>query len=120
MDKLAREIVPSEMKNVRIDIDEFISLFNEGKCEFIDIRVPMETKVWQMNFGLKIPANELPERLDELPKDKLVVLACPRSDRSNMARMYLASQGYKSKYLDGGLLGLMAALKGGSAKKIKI
>jgi len=113
-------VVPSEMKNMRIEIDKFIELYNEGKCELVDVRVPMETKVWQVNFGLKIPANELPQRLDELPKDRLIVVACPKSDRSNMARTWLATQGFEVKYLSGGLLGLMDALKGGKAKSIKL
>jgi len=98
MQEFIKNVIPSEMKNMRIEIDEFIELYNEGKCELVDVRVPMETKVWQVNFGLKIPTSELPERLDELPKDKLIVVACPKSDRSNMARMWLATQGFdKSK-----------------------
>jgi len=120
MQDIIKNVVPAEMKNMRIEIDEFIELYNEGKCELVDVRVPMETKVWQVNFGLKIPAPELPERLDELPKDKLIVVACPKADRSNMARTWLATQGYEVKYLSGGLLGLMDHLKGGLAKKIKI
>ncbi|WP_353663146.1 rhodanese-like domain-containing protein [Hydrogenimonas sp. SS33] len=120
MDTFPLNIVPSEMKNMRIEIDEFIDLYNEGKAELVDIRVPMETKVWQVNFGLKIPAPELPERLEELPKDKLLVVACPKSDRSNMARTYLASKGFDVRYLAGGLLGLMDRLKGGKAKDLKL
>jgi len=120
MHEFVKNVVPAEMKNMRIEIDEFIELYNEGKCELVDVRVPMETKVWQVNFGLKIPAPELPERLDELPKDKLIVVACPKADRSNMVRTWLATQGYEVKYLSGGLLGLMDHLKGGLAKKIKI
>jgi len=114
------KVVPSEMKNMRIEIDEFIELYNKGKAELIDIRVPFETKVWQVNFGLQIPANELPERLDELPKEKLLVVACPKTDRSNMVRTYLVEQGFDVKYLMGGLLGLMDRLKGGKAKDIRI
>lgn len=74
----------------------------------------------QVNFGLQIPAPQLPEYLDELPKDKLIVVACPKSDRSNMTRMWLATQGFEVKYLVGGLLGLMDHLKGGKAQSIKI
>ena len=120
MQEFIKNVIPSEMNNMRIDVDEFIELYNEGKCELVDVRVPMETQVWQVNFGLQIPANELPERLDELPKEKLIVVACPKSDRSNMARMRLATQGFEGKYLSGGLLGLMDALKGGKAKSIKL
>ena len=113
-------IVPSEMKNMRIEIEEFIELYNRGEAELVDVRVPFETVVWQLNFGLKIPAPELPERQSELPKDKLIVVACPHSDRSNMARTYLASKGFNVKYLAGGLIGLMERLKGGKAKDLKI
>lgn len=120
MKEFIKEVVPSNMSNMRIEIDEFIELYNEGKCELVDIRMPMETKVWQMNFGLKIPAPELPENLDKLPKDKLIVVACPKADRANMARTWLASEGFEVKYLMGGLLALMDSLKGGKAKSIKI
>lgn len=120
LDQFARQIVPSAMSEARIGIDEFIASYNAGECELIDVRVPYETAVWQVNFGLRIPADQLPERLTDLPKDKLLVVACPQSDRSNMARSYLAQKGYKTKYLMGGLLGLMDALKGGAALKIKI
>ena len=119
MQPFIKDVIPSKMNDMRIEIDEFIELYNEGKCELVDIRVPMETKVWQVNFGLQIPAPELPERLGELPKDKLLVVACPKSDRSNMARMWLSTQGFEVKYLSGGLLGLMEHLKGGKAKMIK-
>jgi len=119
MQEFIKDVVPSNMSNMRIELDAFIELYNEGKCELVDVRVAMETKVWQVNFGLKIPAPELPERLDELPKDKLIVVACLKSDRSNMARMWLGTQGFEVKYLSGGLLGLMEHLKGGKAKMIR-
>ena len=120
MNTFPMNIVPSEMKNMRIQIDEFIELYNKGEAELVDVRVPFETRVWQVNFGLQIPAPELPEHLEELPEDKLIVVACPHADRSNMARTYLASKGYNVKYLAGGLIGLMERLKGGKAKDLKL
>lgn len=116
----AHSIVPQEMKNIRISSNDFIAAYNRGEAELVDIRVPAETRVWSLNFGLRIPANELPERLSELPGDKLLVVACPMTDRSNMARTYLASQGFRVKYLQGGLLGLMERLKGVLAEDIGI
>jgi len=118
MKDFARKIIPSEMKNMYIGIEEFIKLYNEKKCILLDIRVPFETKLWQVNFALEIPANELPDRLDELPKDKLIVTACPRNNRSNMASTYLKSEGFEAKYLEDGLLKLLEHLKGGKAKDI--
>jgi len=112
LDTLPSQAVPALMKDVRISIDAFLTAWNDGTCEFIDIRVPSETRVWKMGFGLQIPANELSERLDELPRDKLLVIACPNSDRSNIVRAYLTAKGFNAKYLNGGLLGLTDKLKG--------
>ncbi len=120
MDDFARNITPKAMNNARISANAFIKAYNEGAAELVDVRVPTETAVWQMNFGLKIPANELPERLEELPKDKLLVIACPHTERSSMAYTYLTSQGFQARYLEGGLLGLVDRLKGGGAKDIHL
>lgn len=116
--ELARRAVPADMGTVRISIEAFVKAYNLGEAELVDIRVPEEIAVWQINFGLRIPANELPERLAELPRDKLLVVACPMTDRSNMVRSYLAAEGYDAKYLQGGLLGLMDYLKGARAGEI--
>ncbi len=119
-DAFSRTIIPQEMPNARISVDDFIKAYNAQEAELLDIRVPMETAVWQLNFGLKIPANELPEKLEQLPKGKLIVVACPMTDRSNMARSYLLSKGFDVTYLQGGLLSLMDRLKGGRARDIGI
>ncbi len=118
MEKIIKNVIPSKMGEMQIDIEEFITLYNEKKCEILDIRIPMEMRVWQLNFGLKIPAPELPERLEELPKDKLIIVACPRANRSNIVHNYLVTKGFKARYLNDGLLGLMNYLKGDKAKEI--
>jgi len=120
MENIIKQTTPQNMSNVMIDIEDFIKLYNENKVEIVDVRVTMEVKAWQLNFGLQIPANELPFRLEELPKDKIIVCACPMSDRSIIARTYLTSIGIESKYLRGGLLDLMGRLKGGKTKDINI
>ena len=120
MEEMIRKVVPSEINSMNIEIEDFIALYNDGKCELVDVRVPFETAVWKMNFGMFIPANELPDNLDKLPKDKLLVVACPKTTRSMMARMYLASKGYEVKWLVDGLTGLTEYLKGGKAKSITI
>jgi len=59
----------------------------------VDIRFPEETRAWRMGFGLFIPLNELPKRYQELPKDKIIVTACPHKDRSALAMAYLRTKG---------------------------
>jgi len=83
----------------------------------VDIRFPEETKAWKMGFGLFIPLNELPRRFRELPKDKIIVTACPHKDRSAIAMAYLRTKGYNERYLTDGLSGLAENLRGDNAKE---
>ncbi len=78
--------------------------------------VSEEYKAYSFGFIKNIPLNELPGRLDELDKAKIVVTACPHYDRAELARTYLKLQGYQSKYLTDGLLGLAEYLRGDKAK----
>ena len=120
MQEFIRNVVPEKMNDLGIEIEDFIALYNEDQCELVDIRVPKETRVWQVNFGLRIPAPELPERLSELPRDRLIVVACPKTTRASMTQIWLSAQGYNVKYLYGGLTGLVDYLKGGKAKAIHV
>ena len=102
--------------DMKIDSKKLITLLAEKKAVLVDIRFPEETKAWKMGFGLHIPLNELPKRLAELPKDKIIVTACPHKDRSSIAMAYLRTKGYKAKYLTDGLIGLAENLRGDNAK----
>ena len=68
----------------------------------------------------KYDGEGMTDNLEKLDKNKLIIVACPHADRSNMARTYLTSIGYKCRYLTGGLIGLTERLKGGKAKDIKL
>lgn len=103
--------------DIKIDSKRLITLLAEKKVVLVDIRFPEETKAWKMGFGLHIPLNELPKRLAELPKDKIIVTACPHKDRSSIAMAYLRTKGYKAKYLTDGLIGLAENLRGDNAKE---
>ena len=116
MEALIEQITPAFMNSTMVDVETFIALHKEGKCTFVDIRMAFEREVWAFHFGLAIPLNELAKRRDELPKDTLIVLACPNGPRSIIGWSYLASEGYNVKFLKGGMEALTATLKGGAAK----
>ena len=125
----AAEVVPSAFDtfltkfdyetraDMKIDSKKLITLLTEKKAVMVDVRFPEEVKAWKMGFGLYIPLNELPKRLAELPKDKIIVTACPHKDRSSIAMTYLRTKGYKAKYLTDGLIGLAENLRGDNAKE---
>lgn len=103
--------------DMKIDSKRLITLLTEKKAVLVDIRFPEETKAWRMGFGLFIPLNELPKRLAELPRNKIIVTACPHKDRSSIAMAYLRTKGYNARYLTDGLIGLAENLRGDIAKE---
>lgn len=105
-----------ERKDMKIDSKELVELLKKGEVQLIDIRFPEEVAAWRMGFSKNIPLNELPSRLNELDKNKLIVTACPHYDRSSMARLYLTTKGYRARYLHDGLLGLAELLRGDKAR----
>jgi rhodanese-related sulfurtransferase len=103
--------------DMKIGSKRLLTLLAEKKAVLVDIRFPEETKAWKMGFGLLIPLNELPKRLKELPKDKIIVTACPHKDRSAIAMAYLRTKGYDARYLTDGLIGLAENLRGDEARE---
>jgi len=103
-------------KEMKIDSLKLIELLKKGKAQLIDIRFSEEYAAWKVGPSKSIPLNELPERLKELDKNKIIVTACPHKDRATIAMVYLRSKGIKAKYLTDGLIGLAENLRGDNAK----
>ncbi len=119
MEDYIRTLDMKSVTSTKIDAESFIDAYNKNEAILLDVRYPFELNVWKLTFSLDISLNELPDRLGELPKNKLIVCACPEVYRSNIASQYLLSKGYKAKTLSCGILKLMERLKGGKTKDIK-
>jgi rhodanese-related sulfurtransferase len=103
-------------KEMKIDSKGLIKLLKQGEAQLIDIRFPEEYSAWKVGPSINIPLNELPKRLFEIDKNKVIVTACPHKDRAAIAMVYLRSKGIKAKYLTDGLIGLAENLRGDNAK----
>lgn len=104
-------------KDMKASSADMLNMLKEGTAVLIDIRFREEFEAWNFPFAKNIPLHELPDRLGELPKDKIIITACPHNDRANLARIYLLSKGYNAKYLNDGLLKVADALRGDNAFK---
>ena len=62
---------------------------------FLDVRTDEEVSHVSFPFATHIPLNELPDRINELPKDKLIVPFCSSVFRGAIAYTYLLSQGFE-------------------------
>ncbi len=70
----------------------------------LDVREPWEQEIARLPGTLDIPMNEVPARLDELPRDREIVVMCRSGGRSARVAQYLEQQGYRTANLTGGIL----------------
>jgi rhodanese-related sulfurtransferase len=103
-------------KEMKINSEALVKGLAAGQIQLIDIRFKEEYEAWRMGFAKNIPLNELPGRLSELDKGKVIVTACPHKDRAGLAMAYLRTKGFQSKYLEDGLVGLAEHLRGDKAR----
>lgn len=104
-------------KDMKINSKSLIKLLQEEKAQLIDIRFKEEYAAWTINSSKSIPLNELPSRLKEIDRDKIVVTACPHKDRAIIAMVYLRSRGINARYLTDGLIGMAENLRGDNAEE---
>jgi len=87
------EVQPAEVK-ARLARGEDVFL--------LDVREPGEVAEWAYPVGLNIPLGQLGERLDELPRDTTIVVACRSGARSASAAEALNDAGWTAVNLAGG------------------
>ncbi len=83
---------------------ELNTMIQSGKDFFLlDVRTPQENAAQAIENSVLIPLQELPQRLNELPRDKEIVVYCRVGNRSAYACSFLASRGFSVKNLEGGI-----------------
>ncbi len=68
----------------------------------LDVRNPGELQNGYIPGAINIPVDQLRHRMDELPKDKEIVIYCQVGLRGNVAYRQLVNSGYKARNLLGG------------------
>lgn len=90
---------------------------------FLDVRAKEEIETLKISLShhckvLEIPTNEIPNRLNEIPKNKLIGVFCSAGVRAAIIFTYLKSKGYeKVKIIPGGYPPLFQALMPGKIYK---
>jgi adenylyltransferase/sulfurtransferase len=71
----------------------------------LDVREPNEYQIGRIPGSTLIPLGEVPQRVNEIPRDKEIIVQCKMGGRSARAAEFLRQQGYKNvKNLKGGIL----------------
>lgn len=74
-----------------------------GEQVLLDVRNPAELESGGFIEGaINIPVDQLRQRLDELPKDKEIIIYCQVGLRGNVAYRQLVNNGFKARNLIGG------------------
>ncbi|MFD1361070.1 rhodanese-like domain-containing protein [Lentibacillus salinarum] len=77
---------------------------NNEKLHVIDVREDDEVAQGKIPGAKHIPLGEVPDRLDEIDKDKHYYMVCRSGGRSGKASEFLEAQGYHVTNVDGGML----------------
>lgn len=91
---LLQRLLPT--KGVRqITTSDLRKELNDKNKQYIDVRTPGEFKGRNIKGFKNIPLHQLVSKVNELSKDKEVVVICQSGLRSNKATKVLRKQGFK-------------------------
>ncbi len=79
-----------------------IDTFNKETTLIVDVREDIEVELGKIDGAVHIPVNDLRDRIDELPKDKTIVIYCAVGIRGYIATRILKQHGLDAKNLIGG------------------
>jgi rhodanese-related sulfurtransferase len=71
-----------------------VKLIGKDNVFFLDVRTKEEYELLRFPFAHHIPTNEVPDRLNEIPKDKLIIVFCSSVVRASIIYAYLLEKGY--------------------------
>jgi rhodanese-related sulfurtransferase len=106
--------------NHKISLEAFIEKWKAGEAILLDVRSDEEAELFSLEaFGVRIPLHQLPDRVNELPKDKLICSMCPGKIRATLAYAVLIDSGIENaKVLAATPAELVDYLKPPVAKKL--
>lgn len=102
----ATALLNTETRYQNVSAKELNDWLNSGKdIILIDVREPVEYIEGYLKGSANVPLGQLESRLQEIPKDKDVVVYCRSGRRSAEASSILVKNGYQRVYnLEGGII----------------
>jgi len=80
----------------------------DGDAILLDVREENEWEAGHAPMASLIPLAELPDHLDELPRDRLIICTCRSGGRSLRAATFLGENGFDVANLSGGMMAWFA------------
>lgn len=84
-----------------VSSEEFLKVASSGANDkvILDVRTADEAASGNFKNAIAIPLDALENRLNDLPKDKELLIHCSTGARAEMAQAILEKQGFKSRFL---------------------
>ena len=89
-----------ELRNV--SVTEALNLV-QGGALLLDVREESEWELGRAPQAVHMPLAEVPDHLEELAKDRLIVCVCRSGGRSSRAGQFLLENGFDAVNLNGGM-----------------
>lgn len=75
------------------------AIMDKNKNVFLlDVRTPQENSQGRLPGTVLIPINEFERRINEVPKNKTIIVYCAVGSRSKPVAEFLSQRGYKDVY----------------------
>lgn len=84
-----------------VGVAELSSALEQG-AYLVDVREPYEYDEGHVPGARSMPMNTIPDRRDELPRDRTVYLVCAVGARSMQVARYLDQLGFDVRNVEGG------------------
>ena len=96
---------PAVEAALEITVEELKSSLDNGDApQIVDVRSPIEWQICRLEGARLLPLHELPQRLEEIDRERALVVHCHSGVRSLQAVRYLRQQGFdRAQNLTGGI-----------------
>jgi hydroxyacylglutathione hydrolase len=92
-----------------IDVEELAARLDRGDGVLVDVRRADEWDEAHIDGATLVTLAELPDRLDELPRERSLMVICRSGGRSAVATGALIGAGFEAVNVAGGMLAWMDA-----------
>jgi rhodanese-related sulfurtransferase len=95
---------PEEVAVPEVTVGELLAeVAGDAPPLLLDVRELYEWRQVSIPGALHIPMNDTPAHLDELPREREIVVFCAHGNRSYGVAAFLIEQGYRARSLAGGI-----------------
>ena len=100
------EAQPLVLQNLPLNVDVATveKLRQQNDVVILDVREDYEYNDGHIPGATLVPLGQIPDRLDEVPRDKTVIAVCRSGNRSSQATDFLRQQGFDNVHnMEGGM-----------------